>query len=116
MDGNAAEIPQRKLRGERAAADIFCLFTGFAYVGTLLGRRAGWQAGRGFFLREAAAAHAVWTALEREDSVFYVGLELGKNVSVILNELELGVAFVGPENFIGVGDGYRKCFGGGRHC
>src|ERR1700694_2941058 len=116
MDGDAAKICQRKLRGQRTANDIICGFTGFAYVSNLLGRRAWWQAGRGLFLVEAAAAHAVRTALEREDAVFYIGLELGKNVSVELDELELGVAFVGPEDFIGVGDGYRKNSGRGRRC
>jgi hypothetical protein len=35
-------------------------------------------------------------------------LKLGKNVGVKLDELELGVAFFGPENFIGIGNGDRE--------
>src|ERR1700722_8343422 len=113
MDGDTTEIRQRQLSGERAADHVVCGFTGFAYVSDPLGGSAGWHAARSLFLVETAAAHAVWAALERENAIFYVRLKLGKNVGVKLDELELGVAFLGPENFIGIGDGDRE-FGWGR--
>ena len=118
MNGDATEIRQRELSGERAADDVISGFSRFAHVGDLLGGRAGWHAGWGFFLIEAAATHAIWAALERENAIFHVGLKLGKNVGVILDELELGIAFFGPENFCRIGNGGREfrrgasCFGG----
>jgi hypothetical protein len=116
VNGDATEICQRKLSRKGAADDVICGFSGFACVGDLLGGRAGRHVGRGFFLVETAAAHAIWATLEREDAIVYVWLKLGKNGGVKLDELELGVAFVGPENFRGIGNGDRKSFGGGRIC
>src|ERR1700693_756309 len=43
VNGDATEIRQRKLSGERASDHVVCGFTGLANVSDPLGGRAGWQ-------------------------------------------------------------------------
>src|SRR5580698_671160 len=66
-----------------------------------------------FFLEETLAAHPVWAAFERENAIVDIRSKLGKYRGVVFREVQLGVALLGPEDFVGVRNGDGK-FGHGR--
>src|SRR5205807_10349884 len=63
---------------------------------------------RHFPLIEAFPPHPVRASLEGQEAVLDVGQEVRKHLVVVVREVELRIAFVGPEHLVRVRDGKRE--------
>src|SRR5208283_4644880 len=72
----------------------------------------GWRSRRHalwfLFFKEAFALHPIRAALKRQHAILYVWRELMEDCIVILNQVQLSIAFLRPEDLAGMRYSYRQ--------
>lgn len=111
MNGNAAQIDERHLRGEFPAYDILRNTALAGGVLNAFGRRVPGPASGFLFLIEALAGHAVRAAFEGQDAVVHVWSEQREDPAVEIGEVRFSVVFARPEDFIRMRKSRRCIFG-----
>ncbi len=100
VHGDTAEIDERQLSFQSAADHVVCRFVLRICMTYQNRARVRSHALRLFFLIETLAAHAIGTALQRENAVLHVRLKFVENRRVIFGEVEFCVVLLGPENLV----------------
>src|SRR5579863_7967697 len=101
MHRNASQVDERQLRVLRSTNHVFDV--AILMMDTMRGRAFRHSLRRGLLIK-AIATHTIRTALKRQQAIVDIWPELVEYRIVIASQIELGVAFVWPENLVRVGD------------